>query len=366
MRSVLLASAVLLAATTAQAETIRATSGFGPSHVLATKVYPAIAQKLEEYTGGKWTLQDTPGGLVAPNEMNTGLRDGVTELGALLMPYFAADYPESGLTAELLIAGSNNLAISSAVTEYIVTCAECQAEFAEFRQVYLGSDTTPTYNILSRSPITTLADFQGKRIRTAGPVFTRTVEALGAEPVQMPSSQLFEALNSGVIDGTYSSAAELKLARLYDVVTDVLDINHGVFNGAAVTNASRMLWDRMSIEERDALVRATQYAQGVDVLGWLEADREGRSKGAEQGIGFHAPDASITKALADFDAAHLASVAETLEKRGVTNAADKVARYLALVEKWHGLVGDDTTAEQLAKLRHDEIWSKVDLATYGQ
>lgn len=49
-----------VAAGGATAETIRATSGFGPSHVLATDTYPTFFAKLREFTGGRWDGQDTP------------------------------------------------------------------------------------------------------------------------------------------------------------------------------------------------------------------------------------------------------------------------------------------------------------------
>lgn len=367
MKHLIWACAALAAAPfVAQADTIRATSGFGPSHVLATSVYPELFKRLEEFTDGRWTGQDTSGGLLAPNEMNAGLRDGVSELGALLLPYFAADYPESTLPAELSMLGTNNMAISSAVTEYVATCAECQAEFAANGQVYLGSDTTPTYNFLSTKALRTTDDMHGVRIRTAGSVFTRFVEALGAEPVQMSSSELFEGLSSGVIDATYSSVSELKNAQLYDVVKYVTMIDLGVFNAAAITNASQILWFRMTPEDRDALVHAAQLAQALGVKSWLDAGAEAEKVGAERGIEFITPDESLLAMARDFNQSHLASVAATLESRGIKNAEEKVSRYIALVDKWHGLVTAETTAEELGELRYQEIWSKVDFSSYGQ
>lgn len=360
-------AAAALAATPifAVADEIRATSGFGPSHVLATSVYPTAFEKLEEFTNGEWTGRDTAGGLLAPNEMNDGLRDGVTELGAVILPYFAAEYVESMVPGELSILGTNNMAISAAVTEYVVTCAECQAEFAENGQVYLGADTTPTYNFLSTVPLETLDDLKGKRIRTAGAVFTRFVEALGAEPVQMPSSELFEALNSGVIDATYSSIPDLKNAQLFDVVESVSLIKLGVFNAAATMNASQILWFRMTPEERNALTHASQYGQSVGVASWLETEKEAIATGDESGIAFVEPSEELLAKAREFNEMHLATVADTLESRGVTNAAEKVERYKALIAKWHDLVDENTTAEELAELRYQEIFSKVDFSTYG-
>lgn len=362
------AAAVAILSTTAtlHADEIRATSSFGPKHVLATDGYPALFAKLSELTDGRWTGNDTPSGLLAPNEMNTGLRDGVSEMGPIILPYFAADYPESGLVGELSILGTDNRAISSAVTEYLATCDECIAEFAANGQVFLGSDATTNYQFLSTKPIRTVDDMAGVRIRTAGSVFTRFVEFLGGEPVQMPSSELFEGLSSGVIDATYSSTADLQNAQLFDVVKTVTLIDQGVFNAAAMTNASQMLWGRMSVEDRQALAHASQYAQTIGVQSWITKSESAIETGKAQGIEFIIPDQALVDKAAEFRAMHLAGVAGTLTERGVTDAEAKIARYRELLTKWEGLVADVNTPEELAELRYQEIWSKVDYATYGQ
>lgn len=364
MRSVV--AVAVMATSAADAETMRTTSAFGPSHVQATKVYPKLFEKLKEFTGGRWEGVDTPSGLLSPGEMNAGLRDGVSDMGPVILPYFAADYPESGLVAELSVVGRDNRAIAGAVTEYIVNCAECQAEFKKFGQVYLGADATTLYALLSTKPIRTLDDLKGLRIRTAGAVFTRLVEALGGTPAQMPSNELFEGLSQGVIDATYSSIPDLKNARLYDVVKYVTEINQGVFNAAATNNASRMLWERMGPEDRNALAHAAQYGQALGIEGWREAEAEARAEGAKKGIEFITPDDAMLKAANALTEQHLASVVGTLEQRGVTDAGAKVAKYIALVEKWGGLVKDVRTTDDYAELRYREIWSKIDFSKYGE
>lgn len=360
------AAVAVLSATAGLSEEIRATSSFGAKHVLATDGYPALFAKLSELTDGRWSGNDTPSGLLAPNEMNSGLRDGISEMGPIILPYFAADYPESGLVGELSILGTDNRAISSAVTEYLATCAECIAEFAANGQVFLGSDATTNYQFLSTRPIRTVDDMAGVRIRTAGSVFTRFVEFLGAEAVQMPSSELFEGLSSGVIDATYSSAADLQNAQLYDVVKSVTLIDQGVFNAAAMTNVSLLLWNRMTPQDREALAHASQYAQTIGVQSWVSKAESATVTGKGHGIEFITPDQALRDKAADFRAMHLASVADTLTERGVTDAEAKIARYQQLLAKWEALVGDVSTAEELAELRYQEIWSKIAYASYGQ
>ncbi|WP_116133307.1 C4-dicarboxylate TRAP transporter substrate-binding protein [Tropicimonas sp. IMCC34043] len=357
-----LAGALTAAGAMAGADTIRATSGFGPSHVLATDVFPEIGVRLQEFTDGRWDLQDTPSGLVAPNEMSAGLRDGVTEMGTLLMPYFPAEFPDAALPSELSILGSNNLVISAAVTDYVATCAECQAEFARNGQVYLGTDATPPYNLLTTKPVRSVADLKGMRIRTGSPLYAGFVAAMGGEATQIPSSELFESLSQGVIDGTFSGNHEIIANRLGDVVNYVTEIEEGVFNGAADGGVSQLLWFRMSPEDRAALARATQYGITKGLYAFL---RDANAARDVEGIEFIEMDETLAAAKAAYNEERLAAAAGILSDRGVADAQAKIDRYIALIEKWEGLISEDMTYEQVSELRYDEIFAKLDMSAYG-
>ena len=357
--------ATAVAIPVAEAGTVRAETSFGAGHPMATIVYPKFDEKIREFTDGKWKLRDSKGSLLKPPEMNKGLKDGVVDVGVLILPYFAADYPESGLVGELSVLGSDNRAISAAVSEYIATCDECQAEFAKNGQVYFGSDATTPYNFITTKPVRSAADLKGMRIRSAGSVYTRFITELGGEAVSMPSSQAFEAMNSGVIDGTLGSTPELKATRLADVAKYVTRVRLSVFNAAANTNMSQKFWSGLSTEERQKIVHASQYANAYAAQGWINTRTASLDLAKENNIEFIQPDAAFQAQVDDFKKNHIAGVAKTLADRGVSNPEPKIARYTALVEKWHKLVADVKSPDELAELRWKEIFSKIDLSKYG-
>ena len=69
-----------------------------------------------------------------------------------------------------------------------------------------------------------------------------------------------------------------------------------------------------------------------------------------------------TFAIADRQTA--ADVAK--ERFGMADAGERVAEFIALVEKWQAIseeVGHDRDA--MIERVWDEVWSKVDFATYG-
>jgi TRAP-type C4-dicarboxylate transport system substrate-binding protein len=67
-------------------------------------------------------------------------------------------------------------------------------------------------------PITTPEDLEGMRIRVAGPLEGRTVEALGGSPVTMSSAEIYEALERGTIDGLISYIGTIPGRSLHEVV----------------------------------------------------------------------------------------------------------------------------------------------------
>lgn len=356
-------AAALSLGSMAQAETIHATSGFGPDHPIAVSIYPELSARLAEFTNGAWDLQDTPSGSVAPSQMNAALREGATDFGALVLPYFTAEFAEASLPSELSVIGTNSLAISSATTEYLATCEECQAKFSESGQVFLGSDATPPYNLLMAKPIRSLADLRGVRIRTGAPLFAAFIAGQGGVVVQQPSTELPDSLGRGVVAGTFDGNQEIVASQLGGLVHYVTEIELGIYNGTAVATASRALWDRMTPKDRAALARASQYgiAKGIDEF---HAQAEAARK--VEGIEFIEMDESLKTAKWGFINEHLANAVRILESRGVTNAQAKAYRYVMLVGKWEGLISDSMTVEEVGQLRYDEIFGKLDMKTYGQ
>lgn len=354
-------AATLSAASLAEAETIRATSGFGPDHPIAVAVYPEISLRLQEFTKGAWDLQDAPAG-VAPNRMGAALRDGTVDFGTLVLPYFAADYAEATLPSELSMMGANSLAISAAVTEYIVTCPECLAEFARNGQVYLGSDATPPYNLLTVKPMRSVADLRGVRIRTGAPLFADFIKKLGGVPVQLPSSELSDALRRNAVAGSFDSNAELSMAGLEDLIGYVTPIELGVYNGAVPATASHKLWERMTPDERAALARASQYGIAKGVMRFRDDALAAQKR---EGLEFVEMDEGLKEAKRSFVDGQLSNAARILESHGVTDAQAKIYRYIMLLGKWEALISENMTAEEVAKLRYEEIFGRLDMSTYA-
>ena len=68
----------------------------------------------------------------------------------------------------------------------------------------IGLFGTAPYSLHARTPINSIADIKGKKIRASGAVESETIKALGAVPIGMPVTEVPEAIGRSTIDGTTS------------------------------------------------------------------------------------------------------------------------------------------------------------------
>jgi TRAP-type C4-dicarboxylate transport system substrate-binding protein len=72
--------------------------------------------------------------------------------------------------------------------------------------------------IVSRKPITTLADFNGMKIRVPGSaLLIAQLKQLGASPVAMSLGEVLPAFQNGTIDGVYAGSTIFSALKYYDI-----------------------------------------------------------------------------------------------------------------------------------------------------
>jgi TRAP-type C4-dicarboxylate transport system substrate-binding protein len=101
-------------------------------------------------------------------------------------------------------------------------------------------------------PIRKPEDMEGLRIRTAGEVEGETVSAMGASPVSMSSSEVFQALERGTIDGMVSYMGTV-ISRDLQEVLRYGTVGH--FGDYSVDAYARKDWfDELPTESQDAML----------------------------------------------------------------------------------------------------------------
>ena len=112
----------------------------------------------------------------------------------------------------------------------------------------------------------TPADFEGLKIRIqASRVLDSQMRALGARPQVMAFSEVYKALQAGVVDGTENPPSNLYTQKMHEVQKYVTVSNHGYLGYAVIVN--RRFWTALPPDIRDqlesAMNGATRFANAI-------------------------------------------------------------------------------------------------------
>jgi len=110
------------------------------------------------------------------------------------------------------------------------------------------------------------ADAKGLKFRIqASDVLQAQFEALGANPQKMKFSEVYQALQTGVVDGQENTWSNIYSQKYQEVQAGISETNHGVIDYMVVTNAE--WWAGLPDDVRggleEAMAEATLYGNGI-------------------------------------------------------------------------------------------------------
>ena len=121
-------------------------------------------------------------------------------------------------------------------------------------------------NFSANKPIRTPADLKGMKIRIqSSKVLEEEMRTLGALPQVMAFSEVYQALQTGVVDGTELEASNLYTSKAYEVQKQLTLTQHGFLGYAVIVN--KKFWDGLPADVRtqlDSAIRdASIYANDI-------------------------------------------------------------------------------------------------------
>lgn len=357
-----------VAAAPAVARDLKLATGVLPTHTNHTG-YEAFAKTLKE-KAPELNVRILPLSFLNSTQTYAGIRDGVADLGFVLAPLLPSEMPEAQLPINLAMLGNSGFAMAGAMTEYLMTCQECQAEKLKLNHVYLGSVAAGPYWILSTKKITNLDEVKGKKLRSGAAPWGRWAQDVGAVALSITPNEIFEAMSQGTLDGGILPISELTNLRLIDIAKHVtMGAPMGTYHGMEILNMNRNTWRSLTEAQRRAIIDSAAVGSAVITLRFLGDVERNLAEARKKGIQIHQASPDLVARSQTFATADVARVAASAEKDyGIKNAAAKAQRFRDLVAKWEKLIPpgiEKADAKVLADIFHREIYSKVDAKTYG-
>ena len=115
----------------------------------------------------------------------------------------------------------------------------------------------------NKDKLTRPEDIKGLKLRIqASDVLEAQFRALGANPQKMAFAEVYQALQTGVVDGQENTWSNTYSQKYYEVQKTIGETNHGVLDYMVVTNSK--WWDGLPADVRagltEAMAEATVYA----------------------------------------------------------------------------------------------------------
>ena len=118
----------------------------------------------------------------------------------------------------------------------------------------------------ANKPLKTVADFKGLKMRIqSSKVLDQQMRDLGAIPQVMAFSEVYQALQTGVVDGTENPPSNLYTQKMHEVQKFVTISDHGYLGYAVIVN--KKFWEGLPADIRKtlegAMKDATTYANEI-------------------------------------------------------------------------------------------------------
>jgi C4-dicarboxylate-binding protein DctP len=109
-------------------------------------------------------------------------------------------------------------------------------------------------------------DLKGLKLRIqASKVLDEQMRVLGANPQVMAFSEVYQALQTGVVDGLENVPSNLYTQKMHEVQKHMTVTNHGYIGYAVVVN--KKFWEKLPVDVRSqldgAMKEATEYANKI-------------------------------------------------------------------------------------------------------
>ena len=123
------------------------------------------------------------------------------------------------------------------------------------------------FKIMSANkPLKKVDDFKGQKMRIqSSKVLDAQMRALGAMPQVMAFSEVYQALQTGVVDGTENPPSNMFTQKMHEVQKHATVSNHGYLGYAVIVN--KKFWDGLPADVRtdleSAMNEASKYANEI-------------------------------------------------------------------------------------------------------
>jgi TRAP-type C4-dicarboxylate transport system substrate-binding protein len=220
---------------------------------------------------GKVKITYFPGGaLLKGAAICDGVLKGVTDIGMSCFAYTRGRFPAME-ALDLPIGYTSGYAATMVANDFFNKFMP--KELDEMKVLYLHAHGPGLLH--SKKAVKSLADIKGMKIRATG-FSSKVCAALGAAAVGMPQGGTYEALQKGVVEGTFSPIEVLKGWKQGEVIKSTTECYSIGYTTAMYVTMNKKKWESLPADVKKVFEEVSAEWLVKHAEGWDTADAEGK------------------------------------------------------------------------------------------
>ena len=229
------------------------------------------AREIEKRSQGKVKITIFPGGtLTSAPQCYDGVVSGISDLGMSCFAYTRGRFPLME-TLDLPLGYPDGRTATLTANDFVRKFQP--KELDDVKLLYIHAHGPGLLH--TKTPVRNLEELKGLKIRSTG-LSSKVAESLGAVPVAMPQGATYEALQKGVVEGTFAPIETLKGWRQAEVIKSTTDCRDVGYTTAMFVVMNRKKWDALTPDLRKIFEDVSREWISVHGKIWDDLDQEGR------------------------------------------------------------------------------------------
>ena len=243
---------------------------FPPTHIQA-KLGDSWAKEIEKRTKGKVKITYYPGGaLLKGPKMYDGIKKGISDIGMSVFAYSRGVFPAME-AMDLPMGYTDGKATTFIINDFYNLYKP--KELSKIKVMYLHAHGPGLLH--SKKPVYKLADMKGLKVRAVGAA-AKAVSALGAVPVAMGQGGVYEALQKGVVDATFSPIEVLKGWKQGEVIKYTIECYSVGYTCGFYVAMNLSKWNALPADVKRVFNEVSIEWIGKHGTAWDDSDKAGR------------------------------------------------------------------------------------------
>mgnify|MGYP000064807271 CR=1 FL=1 len=263
----------------------------GPGSTYQTAI-ESVPERIAKATDGRAQITIN-NSLVKGTQLAPSVRDGRAQMSAVLHPYLSSGDPLMGLPH--LPGLIESMEEYKFVWDAFYGDMLADVWLGKWNSVVLAEGAFCTQNLWSTTPIQTIEDFKGKKVRVNNTESATLLNALGAKPTPIAWGEIPSALQRGLIDAIMASSCAGYQQGFGKVTKYLQNWKTGPIVGWAML-VNKDVWAEVPADLQDLIMAEMHAIQEEGFHGYYEYQNMMEAKIAEQGAEFWvAPDDKLAE-----------------------------------------------------------------------